>query len=151
MMNVVMNKFNFGNAQIPGVYFDEENRRQLDILRRAIADLVIDLCNKNRKEDAIKVLTKTDAMLSQENFPYYIVSRGEDHNSVSFYLLQAAWQAGYRPLFDRILHALKTGLEQEVRYYNSLPEERLSSLRYDDQNAKKMLADIENIEQMSKE
>lgn len=151
MMNVVMNKFSFGNAQIPGVYFDEENRQQLNILRRAVADLVIDLCNKNRKEDAIKVLTRTDALLSQENFPYYIISRGADHNNVSFYMLQAAYYAGYHPLFNKIRQSLKTGLEQEVKYYNSLPESRLSRLRYDEQNAKKMLADIGNIEQMNKE
>ncbi len=47
--NVFMNKFGFGNANIPNVYFDEENRRHLNTIRKGEVDLAFDLINKNKK------------------------------------------------------------------------------------------------------
>jgi hypothetical protein len=56
----------------------------LNIISRAVSELGIDLSAKNRKEDAIKVLTKADSMLPQKNFPYAMISRGDDHNRSSY-------------------------------------------------------------------
>ncbi len=45
----MMNKFNFGNANVPGVYFDEENRRHLNSIRLAYAQAAGSLADKGRK------------------------------------------------------------------------------------------------------
>ena len=83
MFDKVMNKFGFGNANVFGVYYDEENRRHLNIIRRADAELALDLASKNRNEDARKVLDKTDNMMLQSNFPYGMVSRNNEHNRIA--------------------------------------------------------------------
>jgi hypothetical protein len=147
MMDVVMNKFGFGNAQLANVYYDEENRRQLNIIRRTVSELAIDLSAKNRKEDAIKVLTKADGMLSQKNFPYAMISRGDDHNRSSLYFLEACYRAGYRFLFDKIITQMKRGIEQEINYYTSLTGNPAANLQYDLQGAQSML---DNINAMAK-
>src|SRR5262249_30015185 len=102
MQNVVMHKFGYGNAQVPGVYFDEENRRQLNIIRRAHAELAIGLINKNRNEEARKVLERADRMMQQQNFPYGMASRGNDHNRMSLFFLQACYAAGDTPLATKV-------------------------------------------------
>ena len=53
-----MKKFAFGNANIPGVYYDEENRRHLNSIRRAEVDIAFDLINKNKKDSAKNVLER---------------------------------------------------------------------------------------------
>ncbi|MES2372127.1 MAG: DUF2723 domain-containing protein [Bacteroidota bacterium] len=147
MLDVVMNKFGFGNAQLPNVYYDEENRRELNIIRRAVSELAIDLSAKNRKEDAVKVLAKMDSMLSEKNFPVAMISRGDEHNRSSLYFLEACYRAGYRSLFDKIIKQLKEGLGQEVRYYTNLSGKPAANLEYDLQGAQAML---NNINSMSK-
>ena len=54
----MMNKFVFGNANQPGVYFDEENRRHLNTIRMHYAMAAMRLADGNRKEDAKKLLNK---------------------------------------------------------------------------------------------
>jgi hypothetical protein len=44
--DVMMNKFVFGNANVPGVYFDEENRRHLNSIRQAYASAAMSLAMK---------------------------------------------------------------------------------------------------------
>ncbi|HAK10781.1 MAG TPA: hypothetical protein DCO78_01375, partial [Chitinophagaceae bacterium] len=83
MLDNMMNKFGFGSADKAGVYFDEENRRHLNSIRLAYSELAGDLAAKNRKEEAKKLLEKVDKGLLEENFPYGMVSRGNQHNRIS--------------------------------------------------------------------
>lgn len=62
MMSKAMNVFVAGNANVKGVYFDEENRRHLNSIRTAYTELAIDLAAKGRKEEARKVLQKVDQL-----------------------------------------------------------------------------------------
>ncbi|MES2328234.1 MAG: DUF2723 domain-containing protein [Bacteroidota bacterium] len=149
MFDVVMNKFGFGNAQLPNVYYDEENRRQLNILRRTVSELAIDLAAKNRKEDAIKVLTKADSMMAQQNFPYAMVSRANEHNRSSLYFLEACYRAGYKPLIDKVSKLMKDGVEQEIKYYNSLTGNPAINMQYEQQGAQTMLNDINSMAKMN--
>jgi hypothetical protein len=149
MFDVVMNKFGFGNAQLPNVYYDEENRRQLNIIRRAVSELAIDLSAKNRKQDAIKVLTKADNMLSQKNFPYAMISRANDHNRSSLYFLEACYRAGDKSLFDKVIKQMKEGVEQEIKYYTNLNGNPSAHLQYDLQGAQTMLNDINSFAKLN--
>jgi hypothetical protein len=120
MLDKVTNKFKFGSANVPGVYFDEENRRQLNTLRTAYADLALDLASKNRKEDAKKVLNQIDKMMLDENMPYGMASRGNSHNRNSLLFLEACYLAGDTALANKVSNSVKKDLEQQIRFYNSL-------------------------------
>lgn len=148
VFDVVMNKFSYGNAHLPSVYFDELNRQQLNNLRRAAVDLAEDLVSKGRTADAIKVLDKTDAGMREENMPYAMISRGDEHNRTSLFLLEACYRAGHKPLASKISAALKKGLQQEIRYYNNLSGNAATYMQYDLQNAQRMLNDLETMEKM---
>ena len=50
----MMSKFASGNADKPGVYFDEENRRHLNTIRMAYASAAMDLAQKDKKEELKK-------------------------------------------------------------------------------------------------
>jgi hypothetical protein len=148
MFNVVMNKFSYGNAQLPNVYFDELNRQQLNNLRRAMTELAGDLLQKGRNTDAVKVLNKADSVMRRNNLPYSMVSRGNEHNRTSLYLLEACYRAGNKPMAGKISEEMKTGLQQEIRYYTSLSGNANSYMQYDLQNAQNMLKDVETMEKM---
>jgi len=120
MMDKAMNVFAAGNANVKGVYFDEENRRHLNTIRSAYADLAMDLSSKNRNDDAKKVLEKVDKMMDPDNFGYGMASRGNQHNRNSLIFLQACYMAGDKELAKKVSDAVKKDLEQQIRYYNSL-------------------------------
>ena len=124
MMDKVMNKFGFGNANVKGVYFDEENRRHLNSIRTAYAELAVDLASKGRKEDARKVLEKADKMLNQGNFDYGMTSRANQHNRNSLLFLEACYMADDKALAEKVAASVKKDMEQQMNYYNSLGGEK---------------------------
>ncbi|MEI8270124.1 MAG: DUF2723 domain-containing protein, partial [bacterium] len=67
---MMSDKFKSGNANIAGVYYDEENRRHLNTIRLAYAQAAGSLADHGKKEEAKKMLEKCDKMMLQENFPY---------------------------------------------------------------------------------
>lgn len=148
-MDIVLHHFNSGNAQIPGVYFDEPNRLQLNLLRRTMAELAIDLCGKNRKQDAIKILEKADTMINEHNFPYGMVSRGNDHNRQSMYFLDACYRAGDTRLIQKVTASLKKDLQEQLRYYQQLAPEKADGLQYDWQEASRMLEILNKLKTQS--
>lgn len=133
----LMNKFAFGNCDKPGVYFDEENRRHLNSIRQAYAIAAINFAQKNRKDEARKMLQKCDKMTLQENFPYGMASRGQQHNYISMLMLQASYMAGDTVLSEKISKGLKKDLEQQLSYYTSLNEEKVASFDFLDQQGRK--------------
>jgi hypothetical protein len=130
-MDKVMNKFGFGNANIKGVYYDEENRRHLQSIRQAYAELGSYLADKGRKDDAKKVLEKVDKEMDQSNYPYGLVSRGEFHNRVSLLFLDACYRAGDSALAKKVSTAVKKDLEQSIKYFESLPSGKQEEMKYD--------------------
>ena len=133
----MMSKFASGNADKPGVYFDEENRRHLNTIRMAYASAAMDLAQKDKKEEAKKMLNKVDKMMLEENFPYGMTSRNQQHNYISLMLLQATYAAGDTVLAAKISKSVKKDLEQQVNYYNSLDENKASTFDYVDQQNRK--------------
>jgi hypothetical protein len=129
----MMNTFASGNADLPGVYFDEENKRHLNSIRDAYSDLAFDLINKGRKEDAKTALRKADKMILEENFAYGQVSRGNYYNRTSLRFLSACYAADEKELAAKVLKGLKKDLEQQQDYYVSLGKgsEKLNRAEYD--------------------
>lgn len=143
----MMNKFKFGNANIPGVYFDEENRRHLNGLRMQFAQVANDLVTKGYKKEALELLEKGDKNMLQQNFPYAMPSRRQQQNSISAQYLFAAYKAGDTLLAKKISDALRKDLQQQVMYFNALDANKQISLEYDNQIVLQLLQQIDGMEQ----
>ncbi|MEO8584161.1 MAG: DUF2723 domain-containing protein, partial [Flavitalea sp.] len=124
----VMEKFRYGNADKPSVYFDEENRRHINSIRLAHATLAKSLIGYNLKDSARKVLEKYDQSVSEANVPYGMTSnRGNFHNSISADFLEAAYESGDLTLASKVNRSLKKDLDQQMKYYRALGEEDQSN------------------------
>ena len=145
MYNNLMNKFGFGNANVKGVYFDEENRRHLQEIRQAYAELAIDLASKGRKEDARKVLHKADAGLT-ENYPYGYTSRNNWHNQVSMLFLRACYAAEDSALASKVKSSVEKDYSQQIKYYNSLSESNRENMSYEVQSAQNGLSMLKQMD-----
>ena len=133
----MMTKFASGNADKPGVYFDEENRRHLNTIRMAYATAALSLAQNNYKDSAKKMLNKVDKMMLEENFPYGMVSRNQQHNYISQMMLQAAYVAGDTVLIAKITKSLTKDLQQQISYYAALDENRAGSFDNVDQSGRR--------------
>jgi hypothetical protein len=148
--DVLMNKFVFGNAHVPGVYFDEENRRHLNSIRGVYAQAAISAANRDKKEDGRKMLAKCDQMMLEENFAYGMVSRYQMHNITSFQMLQAAYACEDTVLAAKITKSLKKDLTQQMEYYISLNEDRRDALSYEERQTQALLQNIQAVENQYK-
>ena len=148
MLDKLTNKFSFGNADKPGVYFDEENRRHLNGIRSAYAELAIDLASKNRKEDARAVLNKVDKMMLESNFGYGLTSRGNLHNRNSLLFLEACYLAGDKALIQKVSNAVKKDLQQQVNYYNTLTGMTADNMAQEKQTAESYLQALGQMQSM---
>jgi len=127
----MMNKFDFGHANIPGVYYDEENRRHLNTLRAAHAQLALSLVDEGRKDSARRLLERFDKNVLESNFPYGMTSnRGNQQNRISMSFLLACYESGDLTLAKKVAASVKKDLSQQMRYYNglgeSIPNEQLA-------------------------
>jgi hypothetical protein len=121
----VMTKFKYGHAGIPGVYFDEENRRRLNIIKFAHAEIAGGLIANGRKEDARRVLEHYDNNIDIGNFPYGMTSNlGNMDDRMSLYFLDACYASDDFVLAARVYASLIKDLQQQMQYYQSLGEGR---------------------------
>jgi hypothetical protein len=127
----IMTKFTFGNAKNPNVYFDEENRRHLNSIRYAIAQVASALAAEGKKEKARDILNKMDKEVSEKSFPYAMTSnRGNQHNYFSFVFLQACYAADDKKLAKTVSEALLLDLKQQTQYYRSLSDDPMSESQF---------------------
>ncbi|MEO7446151.1 MAG: DUF2723 domain-containing protein [Ferruginibacter sp.] len=146
----MMNKFAFGNANIPGVYYDEENRRHLNTIKLAYGQAAMSLAEAGRKDDAKRMLRHADSMMLQENFPYGLVSRSQQHNQFSLQFLYAAYSAGDMELAEKITGSLKKDIEQQAAYYQQLPQNKRDALAYEEDRNENMMKGLLSLEQQFK-
>jgi hypothetical protein len=146
MLDKVMNRFSYGNADVPGVYFDEENRQQLNFLRQADTELALNLLDTNRLEEARKVLRKSDKMILQENMPYGMVSRNNVHNKISMMFLEACYRAHEPELAEKVRDSVKRDLQQQLRYYDALEGEKAEMMAFDKNTTVALLDNLAALE-----
>jgi len=146
----MMNKFKFGSANVMGVYFDEENRRHLNSIRLAYAQAASSLADNGKKEEAKKMLNKCDQMMLQENFPYGMASRREQHNSFSLQMLIAAYKAGDTALADKISKSVKKDLDQQMNYLTNLSDSKQEGMQTEIQDVQRLLMGMQQIDMQFK-
>lgn len=146
----LMKEFKFGNADKKGVYFDEENRRHLNNIRQAFAEVAVEMASEGNKDGAKKLLTKVDEGMLQSNMPYGMVSRYNLHNQTSLMLLEAAYRAEDDSLVNKITGGLKKDLDQQMAYYDGLDERRKEGLYVEIQYAQRLQGMLTQLEQFLK-
>jgi hypothetical protein len=122
------NKFAFGSANIPGVYFDEENRRHLIGIRQSFAEAANQLAIEGDTAKAKELLQLADKNMLAENFPYAMVSRQNQHNTATVQFLEAAYKAGDKKLAAKVSGALKKDIEEQLTYYAYLGKMSVAEL-----------------------
>ena len=147
VVDKMLNKFVFGNADKHGVYYDEENRRHLITIRMQYALAALNLADNDRKGDAKKLLERCDKMMLQENFPYGMVSRDQRHNEISGQFLLAAYKSGDTLLANKVYASIRKDLEQEIAYFNALDEDKQGAQVNDNQRAMQILQQLQQMEQ----
>lgn len=147
----MMTKFQFGNANVSGVYFDEENRRHLNSIRMAYANAASNLVDNGKIEEARKMLRKCDAGMLEENMPYGLVSRYQQHDFVSFRFFEAAYKSGDTVLAEKVGKSLRKDLLDQRAYYQSLSDDRLEPLRQDFEQGERLLQFMDQVEKQYKQ
>ncbi|HWB91919.1 MAG TPA: hypothetical protein VG605_08710, partial [Puia sp.] len=119
----VMEKFKYGHAGTPGVYFDGDNRRELNKLKLAHAQIAQSLIDAGRKEDARRVLEHYDRNVDINNYPYGITDYlGNMDNRFSLWFLQDCYAADDDVLAAKVAASMTKDLQQQMQYYQSLGE-----------------------------
>lgn len=118
-MDLVMNKFEYGNAQRKDVYYDQTNRRLLNTPRILAAQFANYLVTMNRKAEAIQVLDKVCNSISEESFP--IILTQEERSWLM--IAEIYIRAGAKEQAKRIVNKLLKFAEEDIAYKNSLPED----------------------------
>lgn len=145
-----MNNYAFGNCQIKGVYFDEENRRHLNSIRLAYAQSAAALAENGKTEEAKKLLHKCDSMMNKENMPYAMVGRYQQHNQISLQMLYACYRAGDNALADKISKNLTKDMQQQAAYYQSLPDNKREALSNEEDKNNQLMQGVNQLEQQFK-
>ncbi len=97
----IMEKFAYGKRSTrKTVYYDEENRRRMNYIRLAHAQVAMSLAEAGRKEEARKILEHFDQQVSEKDFPYGMTSNRE--TSIMLLLLSS-----YRPAIWRMIYHLQ--------------------------------------------
>jgi hypothetical protein len=117
IFNNLYEHYAFGNADKPGVYFDEENRRHLLGIRTLFGEAAGNLADAGKTEEANKLLDKSQHGINTDNFPYAMVSRYNNHNQAALVYLEAFYKTGRKEEAEKIRLAIRKDLEQQKNYY----------------------------------
>jgi hypothetical protein len=120
--NKVLNKFVFTSK--PGAYYDEENRRHALNLRSTYAESAGNIADEGKKDQALKILQKSESMINSKDLPYAMIGRFNGHDANGLVYLEACYKAGNMQLAEKVRLALKKDLEQQRDYYNYLKNEK---------------------------
>lgn len=108
MYDNLMNKFEFGNMEVPGVYLDETNRRVTFNLRNIYGRLGKDLASRGRNEEAIKVVDLAVEKMPEEKYAYdYFI----------FNMIEAYYMAGANEKARAMMTTFADRLDEELAYY----------------------------------
>jgi Protein of unknown function (DUF2723) len=139
VVDKLMHKFAFGSANIKGVYFDEQNRLHLNSIRSAYADGAAGLADIGRKDEAKKLLDMADKGILESNHPYAMVSHSNQHDYFTLRFLEACYKAGYKELGDHVSKALHKDFDQQMKYYQSLPEGKQEGMKTEAQGTQQLI------------
>jgi hypothetical protein len=145
MYTNLMTKFKFGGAEKPGIYFDENGRRELMSIRHSFTELATALATSGSKDSALRVLNYGYKMLDPTSAPYGMVSMGNSENIESLQYAYAFYLAGDTQKGDLIGNAIIRDCQQQIAYYNSLSEDAAASFAQDRQSAEGIMRQLSSL------
>ena len=122
--NNVMNRFKFGGANTPGIYFDETVMRMCYTHRRLMAQLAINLIGEEKMDKAVQVLARAEKELPDDNVTV-------DYQSGSLDMARAYALVGNKKMAQDKLEKLFLRSEQYLRWYCSLSGSRFYAAQQD--------------------
>jgi len=146
MYTNLMTKFRFGGADKPNVYYDENGRRTLLGIRRIYATLGIALAIEGKKDSALKVLNYCAKMINPKTLAYGETSgQNSFHNAISMQYAYAYYLAGDNKSADQIADAVVKDCQQQLSYYESLPQESQGYYQQEQQAAATMIKQLQEL------
>jgi hypothetical protein len=111
MYDNLMNKFKWGNMEVPGVYLDENILRMATNLRIQMSTLATSLITENKKDSAMKVLDRCMEVMPEHNVPY---------DATMFSITYSYYQLGAKEKATALAKRLFDVFEHDIRFYASL-------------------------------
>jgi len=84
----------------------------------------------------------------EENFPYGMVSRVNDHNRLSLLFMQACYMADDKALAEKVGKSVRKDLQQQMIYYDALTDQKAANLDYEKSVTQNLLDQMNQIEQV---
>lgn len=142
MYDNMMNKFNWGNLNVEGVYLDETNRRMIMNFRNNFARLANALLDEGKLDSAIACLDKAMEIMPEKAIPF------------DFFVLplaEAYYRAGAVEKGNEILFRLTDIYSAELKYIYSLDNGHQKQLAIDKQQGLYILQRIMQIAEREKQ
>ncbi len=136
--DLFMNKFKFGGAERKDVFYDQTNRRMLNIIRTAATRIASALVDAGRKEDALKVLNHCDKNISQRSYAYML----GDEDRGNIYTIDAYLRAGDKKKAEEISDKLIQYVKDNLSYSNTVGEGEKNRIMGEVQNGVQTLSYI---------
>lgn len=126
MYDNLMNKFQFGNMELPDVYLDETNRRLSYNFRNIYARLASELAAEGQNEKAIKALDFCMEKMPIEKFEF---------NYFMFGIIEGYLKAGANDKAMDLMNKFADQLDQEIRYFNQFKGNKRKAISQELQNS----------------
>ncbi len=126
MYDNMMNKFKFGNMSDTSLYFDQTVLGMAMSLRLSFSRLANALSLEGKKDSAIKVLDKCQAVFPEKSVPY---------NYYEYLIGEAYYKAGAFEKGNKIMNRLSDLYEQELAYYFTFKGNKTESVSYHKEQA----------------
>lgn len=115
MYDNLMNKFEFGNMELPDVYLDETARRSIYNMRTIYGRLSLALSAEGKTDKALAVADLAMEKMPTEKFGYdYFI----------FMLIDAYYTAGNTEKARQIVNGFAEALDEELEYYKQFKTNR---------------------------
>lgn len=136
MYDNVMNEFEWGNMEKPGVYLDATNIRQIKYVqkfRKMFGRLAIALEQEGKKDSAIAVCDKCIEVVPPEKIPY---------NYFMLPIIEVYYKTGERDKGKAVLSKTLETAEEELKYFNSFTGSKAKGIEKELQRSVLMMREI---------
>jgi hypothetical protein len=137
-IDLFMNKFKFGGAERNDVFYDQTNKRMLNIVRTAATRIASAAVDAGRKEDAMKVLKHCEKNISEKSYPYGL----GDEDRGNIYTVDAYLRAGDTKKAEYIADKLIQYVKDNLNYSNTVGEDDKQRILGEVQNGVQTLSYI---------
>lgn len=114
MYDNMMNRFSYGNMELPDVYLDETNKRVSYNLRNSFGRLADQLIKEGKNDMALKALARAEEIMPETKFPY---------NYFVFGVIDAYFKAGDSEKGMEMINLFADRLDEELAYYRQFKGE----------------------------